>query len=75
VRAYRERIPYVHIKDIDAAGGFVPLGEGVLDVAVVVDVLRETDFDGWVTVETDGWPGDPDEGARTSMARLRELLG
>ena len=75
VRTYRERIPYVHIKDIDAAGGFVPLGEGVLDVAGVVDVLRATDFDGWVTVETDGWPGDPDEGARTSIARLRELLG
>jgi inosose dehydratase len=74
VRTYRERIPYVHIKDIDAAGGFVPLGEGVLDVAGVVDVLRETDFDGWVTVETDGWPSEPDEGAPTSMARLREVL-
>ena len=33
VRTYHERIPYVHMKDIDAAGGFVPLGEGVLDVA------------------------------------------
>jgi inosose dehydratase len=75
VRTYRDRIPYVHIKDIDAAGGFVPLGEGVLDVAGVVDVLRETGFDGWLTVETDGWPGEPSEGARTSMARLRELLG
>ena len=75
VRTYRERIPYVHIKDIDEGGGFVPLGEGVLDVAGVIDVLRETGFDGWLTVETDGWPGDPSEGARTSMARLRELLG
>jgi inosose dehydratase len=75
IRTHRDRIPYVHIKDIDAAGGFVPLGEGVLDVGGVVAVLRETGFDGWLTVETDGWPGDPSEGARTSMARLRELLG
>jgi inosose dehydratase len=75
VRKYRERIPYVHIKDIDAAGGFVPLGEGVLDVAGVVGVLRDTGFDGWLTVETDGWPGDPSEGARVSMAFLRGLLG
>jgi inosose dehydratase len=75
VRTYRERIPYVHIKDIDASGGFVPLGEGVLDVAGVVGVLRETGFDGWLTVETDGWPGDPSEGARTSLAQLRKLLG
>jgi inosose dehydratase len=75
VRTYRDRIPYVHIKDIDASGGFVPLGEGVLDVAGVVAVLRETGFDGWLTVETDGWPGDPSEGARLSMARLHQLLG
>jgi inosose dehydratase len=74
VRTYRERIDYVHIKDIDASGGFVPLGQGVLDVAGVMEVLRDTGFDGWVTVETDGWDGDPSEGARTSLARLRELL-
>jgi inosose dehydratase len=74
VRTYRDRIDYVHIKDLDADGGFVPLGEGILDVAGVVSVLRETGFDGWLTVESDGWPGDAGEGARTSMARLRELL-
>jgi inosose dehydratase len=74
VRTYRERIDYVHIKDLDAAGGFVPLGQGVLDVAGVLQVLRDTGFDGWVTVETDGWPGDPAQGARTSRARLDELI-
>lgn len=74
VRTYRERIEYVHIKDLDAAGGFVPLGRGVLDVGGVLAVLRDTGFDGWVTVETDGWEGDPGEGARASRARLDELL-
>ena len=39
-----------------------------------LDVLRETGYEGWITVETDGWPGDPGEGARRSIARLRELL-
>jgi len=75
VRQLRDRIHYVHIKDIDEAGGFVPLGEGVLDVAGVLEVLKETDFDGWLTAETDGWPGDPISGARSCRARLRELLG
>jgi inosose dehydratase len=74
VRDHRDRIPYIHLKDIDAQGTFVPLGDGVLDVAGVVDVLRETGYDGWITVETDGWPGDPNEGARRSIATLRELL-
>jgi inosose dehydratase len=74
VRTYRERIDYVHIKDLDDAGGFVPLGQGVLDVGGVLEVLRETGFDGWLTVETDGWDGDPGEGARTSRAHLETLL-
>jgi inosose dehydratase len=74
VRRYRDRIPYVHIKDLDAAGGFVPLGEGVLDVDGVVAVLQETGFDGWLTVEADGWQGDPGVGARTSRAYLAGLL-
>jgi inosose dehydratase len=74
VRAYRDRIAYVHIKDLDDSGGFVPLGQGALDVAGVIAALRETGFDGWLTVETDGWPGDPSEGARESMAHLRRLL-
>jgi inosose dehydratase len=74
VRTYRDRIDYVHIKDLDDAGGFVPLGQGVLDVAGVLGVLRDSGFDGWVTVETDGWDGDPSEGARTSRAHLETLL-
>lgn len=74
VRELRDRIHYVHIKDIDESGGFVPLGEGVLDVAGVISVLEETGFDGWLTAEADGWPGDPSAGARTSRERLRELL-
>ncbi len=75
VRTYRERIDYVHLKDLDASGGFVPLGQGVLDVGGVLQVLRETDFDGWITVETDGWDGDPGAGARASRARLAQLAG
>ena len=74
VRDYRDRIPYIHLKDIDAQGAFVPLGDGVLDIPGVVDVLRETGYDGWITVETDGWPGDPGEGTRRSIAKLRGLL-
>jgi inosose dehydratase len=74
VRDYRDRIEHVHIKDLDESGAFVPLGQGVLDVAGVIAVLRETGFDGWLTVETDGWDGDPSEGARESRAYLRDVL-
>jgi inosose dehydratase len=74
VRDHRDRIPYIHLKDIDAEGTFVPLGDGVLDVAGVLDALRKSGYDGWIMVETDGWPGDSAEGARRSIAELRRLL-
>lgn len=74
VRTYRDRIGYVHIKDLDDRGAFVPLGQGGLDVAGVIDVLRTTGFDGWLTVETDGWAGDATTGARASIAYLEHLL-
>lgn len=63
----------MHIKDLDADGGFVPFGEGILDVAGVMAALREDGFDGWVCVETDGWDGDPSQRARTSGAFLDGL--
>ncbi len=74
VRTYSERIHYVHIKDIDESGGFVPLGQGSLDVPGVLNALHETGFEGWLTVETDGWEGNPDAGARTSRQFLAALL-
>jgi inosose dehydratase len=74
LRAFRDRIDYVHLKDLDAGGAVVPLGQGVVDLAGLVAVLRETGFDGWITVETDGWDGDPAEGARASLRHLRALL-
>lgn len=74
VRSYADRIVTVHIKDLDESGGFVPLGQGVLDVGGVLSALESSGFDGWMTVETDGWDGDPTGGARASLAHLRSLL-
>jgi inosose dehydratase len=74
VRTYSERIVHVHIKDLDESGSFVPLGQGVLDVAGVLSVLEDAGFNGWLTVETDGWDGDPSAGARASFEHLRGLM-
>jgi len=75
VRRYADRIPYIHFKDVDAAGGFVPLGRGVIDLAGVAQALRDAGYDGWVLVELDGYDGDPDAAARDNLSVLRELLG
>jgi inosose dehydratase len=75
VRRYADRIPYVHFKDVDADGNFVPLGHGIVDLEGVAGALRESGFDGWALVELDGYDGDPDAAARENLDRLRALLG
>jgi inosose dehydratase len=71
-RRWADRIPYLHLKDVDPArrdgdfwgsvraGVFRPLGEGVVDFGGLVAALSETGFDGWAVVEQDRTPGgDP----------------
>lgn len=41
----------VHLKDLDAEGNFCPLGRGRLDLAPVVALLREVQFDQWLIVD------------------------
>jgi inosose dehydratase len=68
---YADRLHYVHLKDYDPkTGGFMPLGEGVLDMAGVVDAVVRTGYSDWVGVELDGYPGDPADAARRSFAFL-----
>jgi inosose dehydratase len=75
VAAYRrwaDRIPYLHLKDVDLGrrggsfwdavhgGVFRPLGEGCLDLPALVDALGRHGYSGWAIVEQDRLPGgDP----------------
>ncbi|MGI8824094.1 MAG: sugar phosphate isomerase/epimerase family protein [Chloroflexota bacterium] len=52
IHQYRDRIKYVHFKDY-ADGTFLPLGEGTVDLAGVVEALRGTDAARWWTTELD----------------------
>jgi inosose dehydratase len=63
IRQWADRIATIHIKDVDAAGGFVPLGDGVMDVDAVLEAIAAIGFDGWLTVELDGWEGDQEAAA------------
>jgi inosose dehydratase len=71
-RRWAERIPYLHLKDVDPArrdgdfwrsvraGVFRPLGEGVVDLGGLVAAMADHGFDGWAVVEQDRVPGgDP----------------
>jgi inosose dehydratase len=66
-RQYADRIKYVHLKDWDPSlppepigdGGtavirdFVELGIGIVDLKGAIGILRQTGYDGWLTIELD----------------------
>jgi len=93
MHTYRSRITHVHLKDwggryerdaagkeIDATGyvNYEPVGNGVLPMPEILDILVEDGFDGWVNVELDGTPRaprPPREAAAMSRRYLGEILG
>ena len=70
---YRQRIRYLHLKDVDAAGHWRMLGAGACDTAAVIDVARTApDFNGWLVLEEESA-----EAARSpehAVRRNREVL-
>lgn len=58
VRDYRDRLLFLHIKDVEhtdtpAGYRFVELGRGLVAIPAVFDALDEVGYDGWAVVELD----------------------
>ena len=52
LRTYRDRIRYLHLKDVDAAGQWQMLGDGLCDTRAVVDLVTAApSFNGWLVLE------------------------
>lgn len=88
IRKYRDRIQFLHIKDVERTdatvlpGGnayrFVELGRGRVDLPAVFAALKEIKFRGWAIVELDSVPDKtrtPKESAIISKKYLEERLG
>lgn len=73
MRKYADRIKYVHFKDYDASGAFLPLGAGGQKFDEMLSVLNEVNYDGWITVELDSYE-DPKQGAVISKKYLEQNL-
>jgi len=59
IRKYRDRLLFLHLKDVEPAATktgyqFVELGQGRVDFAAIFEALRSTNFRGWGVVELDG---------------------
>ena len=89
IEKYRDRLLFLHIKDVEklvpgsASGSkrpyrFVELGRGQVDLPAVFDALQRVKFRGWVIVELDSVPDKartPKESALISKKYLEERLG
>ncbi|MBE7079043.1 MAG: sugar phosphate isomerase/epimerase [Clostridiales bacterium] len=49
-----DRVVHCHAKDVDAQGNCVAVGEGLVDVKGCVELLKASNYDGVVSVETEG---------------------
>jgi len=89
-RTYSSIIKYCHFKDYKqpeqeqqaiGTGGtaiipdFVEFGLGIIDLPALVQVLKEANYDGWITVELDQSTRGPLESLRMNKDYLENRLG
>lgn len=74
--AFKDRIRYVHLKDVDANGVWAMLGAGACDVPAVIETVRQAPlFNGWIIVEeeSDKAGEDPAAAVRVNRETLRSF--
>ena len=75
IRRYADRISYVHLKDARLEPlAFVPVGQGDLDTRGILAALAEIGYDGWLTLELDGYDGAARDAARIGRDFVEPLV-
>jgi sugar phosphate isomerase/epimerase len=74
--AHRDRIRYIHLKDVDRNGHWAMLGEGACNIPEAISAARQAPrFNGWIVVEeeSDMAASDPAAAVRANFESLRRL--
>ncbi|MER8571013.1 sugar phosphate isomerase/epimerase [Mesorhizobium sp. M1409] len=74
LRTYRDRIRYIHLKDVDANGTWAMLGKGVCDTPDVIEIAGTAPrFNGWLVLEeeSDTAAADPAGAVKTNRQTMR----
>lgn len=70
---YRERIRYMHLKDVDVGGQWQMLGAGICDTGAVIEVVAAAPrFNGWLVLEEESEEARRDPGV--AVAKNRDAL-
>ena len=73
LKKYYDRIAFVHLKDLNN-DGFVPLGEGNVDLKGAIKYLKSMGYEGDWLVEVDGYSGDATRACKVSYEYLKGML-
>jgi sugar phosphate isomerase/epimerase len=73
LRTHWERLVHVHLKDIDAAGRWAPLGAGICPLPAIVSVLLANEYDGWLICEEES-DAAREDAASVIRANLHTVL-
>jgi sugar phosphate isomerase/epimerase len=71
IRALASHVTNVHLKDIDEAGAFCPLGKGRLDLQSAVETLRDIGYRHWLIVDEESRDYTTPEACALSAKFLR----
>ncbi len=74
-RRHAERMVYVHFKDLGEDRRFTELGTGTVDFPAAREILRSSDFSGWIVVDLDYTSLDPGLACHMNKAYLNDALG
>lgn len=72
LKRHRSLIRHVHIKDVDANGNWVPLGQGITPLAELLAWLESDGYSGWVVIEEESGAVRPEPS--TAIATNRQTL-
>ena len=76
LKTYRPLIKHVHFKDITTSGGWTAMGAGIIDFPVIVKMLKDTGYAGWIMIEEESPEAevDPDTATTENGEYLRRSL-
>jgi sugar phosphate isomerase/epimerase len=72
----KKHLMNLHVRDIDGPmRRFVHVGTGVMDFKAVADTLKKINYDGFLSIEQDKYPGDMKETCKRYLQMMREYIG
>jgi sugar phosphate isomerase/epimerase len=70
-----QRLMNVHARDIDGLmRRFVHVGQGVMDFKAIAEALKAVRFQGFISLEQDGQPGDPSGAMKATCQRYLAMM-